>query len=156
MAFDGVTYRISVAEAHALPEQEFRDLFVGAINELVGDFGTRALDIAFINEGRAARDLTTSEMRQVVLSHQGLLNPRPPEEPVQRLVLSLDVAHQLLDIGAERGLKNLFCEAVHALNEWRGAWSPLPAVPERCSAQEILDMLEQHPHWFVAQGAFAE
>ena len=156
MAFDGVTYRISVAEAHALPEQKFRDLFIGAINELVGDFGTRALDIAFLNEGRAARDLTTSEMRQVVLAHQGLLNPPQPKEPVPRLVLSIDVAHQLLDIGAERGLKNLFCEAVHALNEWRGAWSPLPSEPERCSTQDILDLLKQHPHWFAPRGAAAE
>jgi hypothetical protein len=58
--------------------------------------------------------------------------------------------------GAERGLKILFCEAVYALNDWRGAWSPLPAVPDKCSIDEILDLLEQHPHWFVPRGAAAE
>ena len=157
MAFDGVAYRISVAEAHALPEQEFRDLFVDAINELVGDFGTRALNIAFLNEGRAARDLTTSEMRQVVLAHQALLNPPLVEVPRESPpVLTVALARELLDMGAERGLKNLFCEAVHALSDWRGAWSPLPAVPEKCSTQEILDMLEQHPHWFAPGRAVAE
>jgi len=62
-------------------------------------------------------------------------------------------ARELLDIGAERGLKNLFCEAVHALNDWRGQWSPLPLVPEKCSTDEILDLLEQRPHWFVQSGA---
>jgi hypothetical protein len=149
MAFDGVMYSISVAEAHALPEREFRDLFIDAINELVGDCGVQALNIAFLNEGRVASDLTTGEMRQVVLAHQDLLNPPPPKRPHQPEVLTLKLAHEMLDIGAERGLKNLFCEAVHALNDWRGAWSPLPAVPERCSTQEILDMLEQHPHWFA-------
>jgi hypothetical protein len=55
MAFDGVTYSISVVEAHALPEQAFRDLFIGSINALVGDTGSRALDIAFLSEGRVAR-----------------------------------------------------------------------------------------------------
>ncbi len=46
MAFDGVAYSISVAEAHALPEQEFRDLFIDAINELVGNSGISALNIS--------------------------------------------------------------------------------------------------------------
>jgi hypothetical protein len=153
MAFDGVTYSISVAEAHALPEGEFRDLFCAAINQLAGYGGTRALAIAFLAEGRAARDLTTSEMRQVVLAHQNLLN-QPPSKPLQQpQALTLERARDLLAIGAERGLKNLFCEAVHALNTWRGAWSPLPSEPERCSLEEILDLLERHPHWFVPGSA---
>ena len=154
--FDGKMYRISITEAHALPEDAFRDLFVAAINELIGDCGTRALDIAFLNEGRAARDLTTTEMRQVVLAHQNLLNPPPPRVTHQPAPLSLDLARELLASGAERGLKNLFCEAVHSLNDWRGQWSPLPAVPEKYTAQEILDLLEKHPHWFVARSAAAE
>jgi hypothetical protein len=157
MAFDGVEYSISTAEAHALPEQEFRDLFVAAINELAGDSGVRALDIAFLNEGRLARDLSTSEMRQVVLAHQNLLNPPAPPRPRQPAALTLKMARELLAIGAERGLKNMFCAVVHALNNWRGTWSPLPATPERCSTEEILDLLEQHPHWFApAAGAAAE
>lgn len=40
MAFDGEMYRISVAGAHALSEDTFRNLFIAAINELVGDSGT--------------------------------------------------------------------------------------------------------------------
>ena len=156
MAFDGTGYRISVGDAHALPEQVFRDLFIDAINELVGDFGTRSLNIAFLSEGRAARDLTTSEMRQVVLAHQDLLNPPPPIEPVQRLVLTIETARRILDVGAERQLKNIFCETVHALNDWRGAWSPLPAVPERCSTQDILDLLEKHPHWFAPRSTWSD
>jgi hypothetical protein len=156
MAFDGDMYRISIAEAHALPEDTFRDLFCAAINELIGDSGTRALDIAFLNEGRSARDLATNEMRQVVLAHQTLLNPPAPRPLHQPEALTLDRAHYVLEIGAERGLRILFCEAVYALNDWRGAWSPLPAVPDKCSTQEILDLLEQHPHWFVPRGAAAE
>ena len=95
-------------------------------------------------------------MRQVVLAHQNLLNPPLPKVPHKPEVLTLALAHELLGIGAERGLKNLFCSAVHALNDWRGAWSPLPAVPEKCSTEEILVLLEQHPHWFVSSGATAE
>jgi hypothetical protein len=155
MAFNGESYRITLAEAHALPETEFRDLFCGAIDALVHEVGTQALAIAFLNEGRSARDLGTAEMRQVVLAHQKLLNPPRPKlhqpEP-----LTLEIARRLLGIGAERGLKILFCDAVHALNEWRGKWSPLPAEPEKCSTQEILDMLEHHPHWFVPTAATAE
>lgn len=153
MAFDGEMYRISIAEAHVLPEDAFRDLFIATINELVGDSGIRALDIAFLNEGRAARDLTISEMRQVALAHQKLLNPPAPKVLHQPETLTLKRARELLAIDAERGLKNLFCEAVHALNDWRGAWSPLPTVPEKCSTEEILNLLEQHPHWFVPGGA---
>ena len=153
MAFDGEMYRISVADAHALPEDLFRDLFCAAISELVGEVGTGALGIAFLNEGKSARDLTTSEMRQVVLAYQNLLNPPPPKVLYQPEALTLARAHELLEIGAERGLKSLFCEAVHALNAWRGPWSQLPAVPEKCSTQEILDLLEQHPHWFVPSSA---
>jgi hypothetical protein len=153
MAFDGDMYRISIAEAHALPEQEFRDLFCDAIGELVYETGSRALDIAFLNEGRAARELTTSEMRQVVLAHQSLLNPTPPTVPHQPAPLTIELARELLEIGAERGLKILFCEAVDALNAWRGSWSPLPPEPARCSTEEILDMLERHPHWFVPAAA---
>jgi hypothetical protein len=153
MAFDGATYSISIAEAHALPEQEFRDLFCAAINQLVGDGGTRALDIAFVNEGRAARDLTTSEMRQVVLAHQNLLNPVVPKRLHQPEALTLERARYMLAMGAERGLKNLFREAVDALNAWRGPWSPLPAEPEKCSIEETLDLLERHPHWFVPRSA---
>lgn len=153
IAFDGEIYRVTIAEAHALPEQEFRDLFCDAIGELVNEIGTSALDIAFLREGRAARDLTTGEMRQVVLAHQNLLNPPPPKVPHQPAPLTLALAHELLEIGAERGLKILFCEAVDALNAWRGQWSPLPAEPARCSTQEILDMLERHPHWFVPAAA---
>ena len=149
MVFDGVTYSISVAEAHALPEQEFRELFCAGINPLVGYGGTRALKIAFLAEGRAARDLTTSEMRQVVLAHQNLLNQPAPKPLHQPEALTLERARNLLAIGAQRGLKNLFCEAVDALNAWRGPWSPLPGEPERCSIEEILDLLERHPHWFV-------
>ena len=156
MAFDGEMYRVSIAEAHALPEQEFRDLFCDAIGELVYETGSRALDIAFLNEGRAARDLTTSEMRQVVLAHQNLLNPPPPRVLHRPAPLTLAMARELLAIGAERGLKILFCEAVDALNAWRGSWSPLPPEPARCSTEEILDMLERHPHWFVPAGAAAE
>ena len=156
MAFDGETYRISIAEAHALPEQQFRDLFVVAVNELVGGSGVAALGIAFINEGRAARDLTTSEMRQVVLAHQALLNPSPPQRPHHPAALTLEMARELLGLGAERGLKNIFCAAVHALNDWRGAWSPLPAVPEQCSTEQIVDLLEQHPHWFAPGAAAAK
>jgi hypothetical protein len=29
-------------------------------------------------------------------------------------------------------------------------------VPERYSTQDILDLLEQHPHWFVPGSAAAE
>jgi hypothetical protein len=43
------------------------------------------------------------------------------------------MARELLEIGAERGLKILFCEAVDALNARRGAWLPLPAEPAKCS-----------------------
>lgn len=95
-------------------------------------------------------------MRQVVLAHQNLLNPPPPKVPYKPEVLTLALAHELLSINAEQGLKNLFCAAVHALNDWRGQWSPLPVVPERCSTEEILDLLEKHPHWFVSSGATAE
>jgi hypothetical protein len=156
MAFDGEMYRISVAEAHALPEQEFRDLFCDTIGELVHEIGSRALHIAFLNEGRAARDITTSEMRQVVLAHQNLLNPSRPTAPRQPAPLTLEMARELLEIGAERGLKILFCEAVDALNTWRGQLSPLPGEPAKCSTEEILDMLERHPHWFVPITAAAE
>jgi hypothetical protein len=156
MAFDGEMYRISIAEAHALPEQQFRDLFIEAIDELVGDSGIRALGIRFLNEGRSPRDLSTTEMRQVVLAHQNLLNPLPTKEPVHRLVLTIETAREILNVGAEYVLKKVFCETVHALNDWRGARSPLPAVPERCSTQEILDLLEGHPHWFVPASAAAE
>ena len=41
MGFDGVTNSISIAQAHALPESEFRDQFCDAINELVGAGRTR-------------------------------------------------------------------------------------------------------------------
>jgi hypothetical protein len=92
-------------------------------------------------------------MRQVVLAHQNLLNPPAPKVLHQPETLTLKRARELLAIGAERGLKILFCEAVYALNDWRGAWSSLPAVPEKCSTEEILDLLEQHPHWFVPGGA---
>ena len=153
MASDGEVYRISVADAHALPEDSFRNLFCAAISELVGEVGTGALGIAFLNEGKSARDLSTSEMRQVVLAHQSLLNPPAPKALHQPEALTLAQARGMLEIGAERGLKILFCDAVHALNEWRGPWSQLPAVPEKCSTQEILDLLEQHPHWFVPSSA---
>jgi hypothetical protein len=153
MAFDGVAHRVSIAEAHGLSEQEFRDLFCAAINQLLRDSGTRTLDIAFLNEGRAARDLTTSEMRQIVLAHQNLLNQPPPKPLHQPEALTLERARNLLAIGAEGGLKNLFCEAVEALNAWRGPRSPLPAEPERFSIEEILDLLERHPHWFVPRSA---
>jgi hypothetical protein len=92
-------------------------------------------------------------MRQVVLAHQNLLNPPQPQRLHQPAALTLYMARELLAIGAERSLKNMFCAAVHALNGWRGAWSPLPAVPERCSTQEILDLLERHPHWFAPASA---
>lgn len=156
MAFDGEAYRISIAEAHALPEEKFRDLFCITINELVSDMGTRALDIAFLNEGKAARNLTTAEMRQVVLAHQSLLNPPMPKRLRQPETLTIDMARGLLDIGAEHGLKILFCEAVDALNAWRGQWSPLPVEPENCSVAEILDLLERHPHWFLPASAVVE
>jgi hypothetical protein len=107
MAFDGEIYRISVADAHALPEDSFRDLFCAAINELVGEVGTGALGIAFLNEGKFARDLSTSEMRQVVLAHQNLLNPPPPKALYQPEALTLAQAHELLELGAERSLKIL-------------------------------------------------
>ena len=153
MTSDGEMYRISVADAHALPEDSFRNLFCTAINDLVGEVGTGALGIAFLNEGKSARDLSTSEMRQIVLAHQSLLNPTAPKVLHQREALTLEQARGMLDIGAERGLKILFCDAVHALNEWRGPWSQLPAVPEKCSTADILDLLEQHPHWFVPSSA---
>jgi hypothetical protein len=156
MAFDGDAYRISIAEAHALPEDTFRDLFCGAIAELAGDCGSHALDIAFLSEGRSARDLKTDEMRQVVMAHQSLLNPRPPKVPHRPAPLTIELAHELLAIGAERGLKILFCDAVHALNEWRGLGSPLPAAPEKFTTEEILDLLETYPHWFVPRSAAAE
>jgi hypothetical protein len=95
-------------------------------------------------------------MRQVVLAHQNLLNPPPPKALHQPEVLTLKLARELLDAGAERGLKILFCEAVHALSDWRGAWSLLPAVPERCSTDEILDLLARHPHWFAPGRSAAE
>ena len=153
MTFDGEMYRISVADAHALPEDSFRNLFCAAISELVGEVGTGALGISFLNDGKSARDLSTNEMRQVVLAHQSLLNPPAPKALHQPEALTLEQARRMLEIGAERGLKILFCDAVHALNEWRGPWSQLPAVPEKCSTQEILDLLEQHPHWFVPSSA---
>lgn len=80
MAFDGETYRITIAEAHELPEEAFRDLFCAAIADLVSEIGTRALDIAFLKEGRAARELSINEMRQVVLAHQNLLGPPHPSQ----------------------------------------------------------------------------
>lgn len=153
MAFDGEMYRVTIAEAHALPEQEFRDLFCSTINELVNEMGSRALDIAFLNDGRSARDLSTAEMRQVVLAHQPLLNPAPPKVPHRPEPLTLERAHALLEIGGERGLKIFFCEAVDALNAWRGPWSPLPVEPAKCSTQDILELLEQHPHWFMSMSA---
>ena len=55
-------------------------------------------------------------MRQVVLAHQNLLNPSRPKGPHQPAPATLEMARELLKIGAERGLKILFCEAVDALN----------------------------------------
>jgi hypothetical protein len=129
MAFDGVAYRVSIAEAHGLREQEFRDLFCAAISQLLRDSGIRALDIAFLKEGRAARDFTTSEMRQIALAHQNLRNQSAPKALHQPEALTLVRARNLLAIGAERGLNNLFCEAFDALNAWRGPGSPLPTYP---------------------------
>jgi hypothetical protein len=87
------------------------------------------------------------------LELQNLLNPSAPRALRQPEAITLERARHILEIGAERGLKILFCEAVHALNDWCGAWSPLPPVPEKCSTDEILDLLGQHPHWFVPRGA---
>src|SRR6185437_7384391 len=146
MAFDGECYRITIAEAHGLPEQGFRDLFCAAVDALVSQLGTRALDMTFLYEGRAARDLTTGEMRQVVLAHQALLNPALTKVPRRPEPLTLEMARSLLETGGERSLKISFCEAVDALNAWRGPWSPLPAEPAKCSTEEILELLETHPH----------
>jgi hypothetical protein len=94
-------------------------------------------------------------MRQVVLAHQSLLNPPAAQRLHQPEVLTIETARELLGMGAERGLKSMFRAAVYALNHWRGRWSPLPSMPERCTLQEILDLLEQHPSWFVPGSAAA-
>jgi hypothetical protein len=77
MAFDGDFYRVTVEEAHALPDREFRALFCETVAELIfecGDMFTREID--FLRDGRRAESLGTSEMREAVLKYQYWFNPK--------------------------------------------------------------------------------
>ncbi|HWE76111.1 MAG TPA: hypothetical protein VG328_23320 [Stellaceae bacterium] len=149
MAFDGDYLRVTIKEAHSLPEAEFRELFCDTVIELIGELDDLFTeDMPFLQQGRTAETLTTAEMREVVLQHQRWFNPTPkpppPPEP-----LTLQRAREMIACGMESWLKVDFCEAVRDLNAKHGRRSPLPDVPEECSTQEILGLLEHHPHWFV-------
>jgi hypothetical protein len=78
MALDDDGYHtLSVAEAYALPEREFRQLFCSVVIELtreVADIFTKRVD--FLRDGRRIEDLTTKEMQEIVLSHQYWFRPK--------------------------------------------------------------------------------
>jgi hypothetical protein len=77
MAFDGDFHSLSVAEAHALPEPEFRQLFSAVVIELTGELGeTFTKRVDFLRDGRRIEMLTTREMREIVLQHQSWFNPK--------------------------------------------------------------------------------
>src|SRR5579885_557752 len=70
---------LSTADAHQLPEREFRRRFCIIADEIRLDFDPRGClgeDMPFIREGRDPRSLSTNEMRELVLKHQDWFNPR--------------------------------------------------------------------------------
>jgi hypothetical protein len=79
MAMDRDRYhRVSVAEAHTLPEPLFRSLFVCVAIEMRDDSGETFMKrIDF--RGRRLEQLSTQEMREIVLRHQEWFNPRTQE-----------------------------------------------------------------------------
>lgn len=76
---DGGFLTLSVAEARTLPEQEFRELFVRVVNELIDELAeTFTHDVDFLGKDgeRAPSSLSTREMREVILRHQYWFNPK--------------------------------------------------------------------------------
>jgi hypothetical protein len=77
MSFDNGFHAITVAEAHALPEAEFRALFVRVVIELIGEFGEIFIKrVDFLKDGRRVETLTIKEMQSIVLRHQAWFAPK--------------------------------------------------------------------------------
>jgi hypothetical protein len=71
---------ISTRDALRMPEAVFRHTFIAIVEELVGDMarrGSHADAMAFIKEGRSPHELSTKEMREIVLANQYWFNPKP-------------------------------------------------------------------------------
>lgn len=71
--------RITVAQAHALPERQLRELFIRVVTDLIGELAeTFTHDVDFLGEHGDQRPstLTTAQMRRAILRHQYWFNPK--------------------------------------------------------------------------------